>query len=93
MTTEIKRPDCDFIANEARDEGWDAIGITFCGEDGGVILFQREVAPFEDKDWGTASFHYNPNSEAGELVFNWGHYDLTEDEARKDYAMRVERGY
>ena len=50
---------------------------------GYVILFERE----DRGDFGTTW------TGEGDTSWCWGHYDMTEEKARKDFAYRSARGY
>src|SRR6188508_1798785 len=71
--------------------GWTVIGLIKHRysrglRPGGLIAFVRDVAPFEDKRCGTATYYYR---EDGEVVFIHGHYDLTRGEALEDLVERA----
>jgi hypothetical protein len=57
------------------------------GETVTVLLEKSDVEPFQDRPYAT---HISPD---GGTTKYTGHYDITLDEAVKDYQERIRRGY
>ncbi len=57
------------------------------GETVTVLLEKSDVEPFQDRPYAT---HISPD---GGTTKYTGHYDMTLDEAVKDYQERIRRGY
>lgn len=81
------------VSAEAREQnGWEVLGIDFTDGGQGVIRFHRERAP-SGRHYGTAHFAIQVGDLPGSLVaFEWGHYDLSLNESRADFASRVAKG-
>ena len=67
------------IEQTTKDTGWDET-VT-------VLLEKQEPPTFQDRPYAT---HVSPDG--GTTKFS-GHYDMTLDEAVKDYQERIRRGY
>lgn len=84
LTEELHR----MVSVEARKQnGWEVLGIDAVTGSSGVIRFHRPNAP-SGKHYGTAHFATG----IGGVGFEWGHYDLGPDKARRDFARRIEVG-
>jgi hypothetical protein len=90
----VTEEDARMVSAEARKQnGWEVLGIDFTHGNEGVIRFHREQAPHSGKHYGTAHFSIQVGDLPGSLVgFEWGHYDLSLDESRTDFASRVAQG-
>lgn len=73
--------------------GWDVLAVARTNEPdqdnaaAGVVAFVY-TAPHEGRQFGTAYW-----TTGLRVNFDWGHYDLTYDDAMEDFQQRVGRSY
>lgn len=89
LTDELIR----WVSVEARKQnGWEVLGIECCSGSDGVIRFHRAHTSKGEGNYGTAHFATGSVDGRNEVAFEWGHYGLTPQKAREDFAARVRVG-
>jgi hypothetical protein len=83
------------IETAAKKNGWKIIGTIECRQRAGevpwgLVAFERAVAPFEGREYGTAEYCDRRAESAGVVFFQSGHYDLTRTAAFEDLGQRSE---
>ena len=75
------------LSEAANHNGWEIIDFK-SNETDAVVLFDRGDSPFgSGRRFGTSEFHFA----AGH--FGQGHYDMTRNEAQRDYRARCGREF
>lgn len=77
-------------ANEQNSWAVEGVAFTRTTRDG-VVLFRHRDQDGLYLNFGTAAFHHI--SEGDDVLFEWGHYDMSAAQGADDFAERIKRGY